>query len=186
MTARQIRGLGEDYVRHVMALAPQATRVTDKALGNFVHIGLIHLALPNARIIHSVRNAMDTCFSCFSKLFASELLYTYDFAELGRYYRSYDGLMMHWRSVLPKGAMLEVRYEDLVGDLESHARRILNYCGLDWDERCLSFHQTERPVRTASAVQVRRPIYKSSIERWRSYEAMLKPLREVLQVGEKV
>lgn len=186
MTARQIRGLGEDYVRHVMALAPQAARVTDKALGNFVHIGLIHLALPNARIIHSVRNAMDTCFSCFSKLFASELLYTYDFAELGRYYRSYDGLMTHWRSVLPKGAMLEVRYEDLVGDLESHARRILNYCGLDWDERCLSFHQTERPVRTASAVQVRRPIYKSSIERWRSYEAMLKPLREVLQAGEKV
>jgi tetratricopeptide (TPR) repeat protein len=185
MTAQQLRGLGEDYLHQVAALAPQAARITDKALGNFVHVGLIHLALPKARIIHAVRNAMDTCFSCFSKLFASELLYTYDFGELGRYYRSYDSLMRHWHSVLPKGTILEVRYEELVGDLETQARRIVDHCSVDWDERCLAFHQTERPVRTASAVQVRRPIYNSSVERWRPYEAMLRPLRELLEAEEK-
>jgi tetratricopeptide (TPR) repeat protein len=185
MSAAQLRSLGEDYVRQVTAMAPQAARVTDKALGNFVHVGLIHLALPKARIIHAARNAMDTCFSCFSKLFASELLYTYDFGELGRYYRSYDNLMSHWRQVLPKGAMLDVQYEDLVADLETQARRIVDYCGLDWDERCLSFHQTQRPVRTASAVQVRRPIYNSSVERWRPYETMLRPLRDELEIEDK-
>jgi hypothetical protein len=138
----QLRGLGEDYVHQVVALAPQAARITDKALGNFVHVGLIHSALPKARIIHAVRDALDTCFSCFSKLFASELLYTYDFGELGRYYRSYDKLMRHWHGVLPKGTILEVRYEELVADLETQATRIVDHCGLDWDERCLAFHQT--------------------------------------------
>lgn len=185
MTTQQLRSLGGDYVRQVTAMAPHSARVTDKAL-NFVYVGLIHLALPNARIIHSMRDAMDTCFSCFSKLFSSELPYTYDFGELGRYYRSYDELMGHWRMVLPEGALLEVRYEDLVGDLESQVRRILDYCGLEWAESCLSFHRTERPVRTASAVQVRQPIYKSSIERWRSYEAMLGPLRELLKGPQKL
>jgi hypothetical protein len=102
-------------------------------------------------------------------------------AELGRYYRSYQALMEHWRTILPQGAMLEVQYEEFVSDFAAQARRIVQYCGLDWDDRCLAFHQTERPVRTASATQVRQPIYQASVGRWRPYEAMLQPLITELQ-----
>ena len=150
--------------------------MSTKRLGTFVFAGLIHLALPKARIIHARRTAVDTCFSCFSKLFASELLYTYDLGELGRYYRSYERVMEHWRRVLPQGVMLEVQYEDLVADFESQARKIVEYCGLDWDDGCLAFHENQRPVRTASATQVRKPIYRTSVGRWRPYETMLRPL----------
>jgi len=182
MSVEQIRRIGEDYVNRVRALAPTAGRVVDKALGNFAFVGLIHLALPNARIIHACRDAVDTCLSCYSKLFTSELLYTYDFGELGRYHRSYETLMEHWRRLLPKGAMLDVQYEELVADLEPQARRIIDYCGLPWDDRCLSFHKTQRPVRTASTAQVRRPIYRTSVGRWRPYEAMLRPLLDELEL----
>lgn len=180
LPAEQLRRIGEHYLRRMTALAPKAERITDKALGNFVFAGLIHMSLPNAQIIHVSRTPADTCLSCFSKLFASELLYTYDLGELGRYYRSYAKLMEHWREVLPDGVMLEVQYEDLVGNFESHARRIVAFSGLDWDDRCLAFHQTQRPVRTASATQVRKPIYGTSVGRGRSYEAELGPLLEEL------
>jgi Sulfotransferase family len=143
---------------------------------NFFFAGLIHLALPNARIIHAVRDPVDTCMSCFSKLFSAEQGHTYDLAELGRYHRRYQALMAHWHHVLPKGRVLDVRYEDVVADLEGQARRILAHCGLDWDPSCLEFHRTERPVRTASASQVRRPIYQSAIGRWRAYADHLQPL----------
>ena len=175
LSAEQLRDIGAHYVRNVTARAPTAARITDKALGNFVYLGLVRLALPNARIIHIARDAADVCFSCFSKLFASELLYTYDLGELGRYYRSYETLMDHWRRVLPQAAMLEVRYEDLVADFELQARRIVAYCGLDWDDRCLAFYKTKRAVRTASAAQVRQPVYRTSVGRWRPYETMLQP-----------
>jgi tetratricopeptide (TPR) repeat protein len=181
LPAEQLRRIGEQYLRHMAALAPEADRITDKALGNFVFAGLIHLALPNARIIHACRNPVDTCLSCFSKLFAGELLYTYDLGELGRYYRSYAKLMEHWRQTLPDGVMIEVQYEDLVQNFETQARGIIKFCGLDWDDRCLAFHQTQRPVRTASATQVRKPIYGTSVGRWRSYEAVLGPLLEELR-----
>ncbi len=181
MTADQFRSLGEHYIRTVTAIAPGAERITDKALGNFVFIGLVRIALPNARIIHARRNPVDTCLSCFSKLFTSELLYTYDLGELGRYYKSYETLMEHWRAVLPQDAMLEVQYEDLVEDFEPHARRIIAYCGLEWDDRCLSFHKTQRPVRTASATQVRQPIYRTAVNRWRPYQNMLQPLLDELR-----
>ena len=138
--------------------------------------GLIHLALPNAAIIHTIRDPVDTCLSCFSKMFAEEQGHTYDLAELGRYYRHYQALMAHWHRVLPTGRILDVRYEDVVADLEGQARRIVAHCGLDWDPRCLAFHQTERPVLTASATQVRQPIYNSSIGRWRGYKEFLAPL----------
>ena len=176
MSTEQLRAIGEHYLGEVAGLAPKAKRIVDKALGNFVFAGLIHLALPNARIIHANRDPIDTCASCYSKLFASELLYTYDLAELGRYHRSYQTLMDHWRKILPRGRMLEVYYEDVVSDFETQARRIVDYCGLDWDDRCLAFHQTERPVRTASATQVRQPIYQTSVDRWRPYQTMLQPL----------
>jgi hypothetical protein len=141
--------------------------------------GFIHLALPNATIIHAVRNPADTCVSCYSLLFVDQK-YTYDLAELGRYHRHYQALMTHWHSVLPPGRIIDVHYEDLVGNLDSVAQRIVAHCGLPWDPRCLDFHRTERPVRTASATQVRRPIYGSSVGRWRRYEPFLAPLLATL------
>ncbi len=157
-------------------LANLEVRLTDKLPGNFLDIGLIRLILPNARIIHTVRDPIDTCVSCYSKLFASGQYFSYDLAELGRYYRCYDALMTHWRSVVPPGAILDVSYEDVVDDLEGQARRLIDYCGLPWDDRCLSFHTSSRPVKTASAVQVRQPLFRSSVQRWRKYEAGLGPL----------
>ena len=149
--------------------------------GNFSHVGLIRLILPNARIIHTMRDPVDTCVSCFSKLFGVTQAYSYNLAELGCFYRWYHELMEHWQSVLPAGAMLDVSYEDVVDNLEEQARRLIDYCGLPWDDRCLSFHETSRSIRTASAVQVRRPVYRSSVERWRRYEAYLQPLLAELE-----
>lgn len=179
-----VRRIGAEYLNRLAAFAPEGERVTDKMPSNFLYAGLIHLALPNAVIIHTVRNPLDTCISCFSKLFRpGEQSFTYDLGELGRYYVRYQRLMAHWRSVLPAGRMLDVHYEDVVGDLEGQARRILAHCGLPWDERCLAFHETERPVRTASAMQVRQPIYTGAVERWRVYEEFLDPLRSALGAG---
>jgi len=168
--------LGTIYLARIRALAPDAARITNKLPENFRLCGLIRLALPGARIIHTRRDPVDTCLSCFSQLFAGNLPYTYDLAELGRYYRGYDGLMAHWRAVLPAEALLEVQYESVVADLETEARRILAHCGLDWDPRCLDFHRTERPVRTASMSQVRQPLYQGSVGRARAYDGMLGPL----------
>jgi tetratricopeptide (TPR) repeat protein len=176
MSGQQFRQLGSNYIRRLTTVAPAARRITNKTPENFRFIGLIRLALPNARIIHARRDPMDTCLSCFSKLFAGNLPYTYDLAELGRYYRAYEALMAHWRSVAAQDVMLDVQYEDVVADLEGQARRIVAHCGLDWDARCLDFHLTERSVRTASATQVRQPIYSSSVGRWRAYEPFLFPL----------
>ena len=151
----------------------------------FSRSGLIRLILPNARIIHTMRNPVDTCVSCFSRLFTHGQAFSYDLAELGRYYRWYHELMAHWRSVLPAGAMLDVSYEEVVDNLEGQARRLIDYCGLPWDDRCLSFHQTSRPIETASNVQVRRPLYRSSVARWRRYEAYLQPLLAELEACRK-
>jgi len=175
-----LQRIGARYAQELKALAPGAARIVDKLPENFFFAGLIHLALPRARIIHIARDPADTCLSCYSKSFARGLGYTYDLGELGRFYRAYQNLMAHWRAVLPAGAMLEVQYETLVGDLEGEARRIVDYCGLDWDARCAAFHQTERGVHTASQFQVRQPIYKSAIGRWRAYREDLGPLFEAL------
>ena len=178
-----LRRFGGFYAARVRALAPQAKRIVDKLPANFRLVGLIRLALPNARIIHVRRDPLDTCFSCYSKLFSQNLDFTYDLGELGRYYKAYDKLMEHWRNVLPEGAMLEVQYEDLVSDFEPQARRLIAYCGLEWDDGCLSFHKTVRPVRTASAGQVRQPVFKTSIGRWRPYREHLRPLLDALGVS---
>jgi hypothetical protein len=176
LEAAPIRMIGAHYLAQIQALAPKASHITDKMPSNYYFAGLIHLALPNARIIHTMRDPVDTCISCFSKLFTAEQNHTYDLGELGRYYRRYQELMTHWRRVLPAGRILDVRYEDVVADLEGQARHMIAHCGLEWDPRCLAFHATERPVRTASATQVRRPIYRSAIGRWRVYEEFLAPL----------
>jgi tetratricopeptide (TPR) repeat protein len=172
----QLRQIGVRYVARLRELSPQAERIVNKLPSNFMHAGLIQLALPNATIIHTVRDPRDTCVSAYSKLFTEEQNHTYDLAELGRYYASYHALMAHWHRVLPAGRILDVQYEAVVADLEGQARRLIAHCGLDWDSRCLTFHQTDRPVRTASAIQVRQPIYDSSIGRWRVYEPFLGPL----------
>jgi tetratricopeptide (TPR) repeat protein len=176
LSGKELRRIGEQYVQAATHLAPGAERITDKMPGNFSLAGLIHLVLPNARIVHACRDARDTAFSCFSLLFSGTLEYTYDLAELGRYYGAYLKLMAHWREVLPESTILDVQYEDVISDLETQARRIIAHCGLEWDDACLSFYKTERSVRTASAIQVRQPIYQSSIGRWRLHEQELQPL----------
>jgi tetratricopeptide (TPR) repeat protein len=169
-----------EYAAGLRRRAPDAIHITDKMPANFLAVGLIHLMLPNAKIIHVNRNPVDTCLSCFTKPFNHGHAYSYDLAELGRYYADYARLMAHWRQVLPEGVFLEVRYEELVTDNEAQARRLIAYCGLEWNDACLKSHETKRSVRTASVTQVRQPIYTSSIERWRKYEPYLKPLLDEL------
>jgi len=172
--------LGRTYISELNKYSEVATRTTDKMPANFRFLGLIHLALPNAKIIHIQRNPIDTCLSGFSKSFRTGQHQSYDLKELGQYYTDYHELMAHWRVVLPKGSFYDVQYEDLVADTEKQARQLIEYCGLPWDDTCLNFHKTERSVKTASVTQVRKPIYTSSVERWRAYEQHLGPLFEGL------
>jgi tetratricopeptide (TPR) repeat protein len=168
--------LGQAYLACLPNPPNGKSRVTDKQLGNFAYVGLIRLILPNAKIIHVVRNPADTCVSCFATLFSVGQEFSYDLAELGRYYRYYSTLMTHWHSVLPPEAMLDVCYEDLVRDFEQQARRLIAYCDLPWADSCLRFHKTVRPIATASAVQVRQPLFRSSLKRWLRFENFLEPL----------
>jgi tetratricopeptide (TPR) repeat protein len=178
-----LRQIGDEYLAAIATIAPNdALRVTDKMPDNFRAVGLIALALPNAAIIHARRDPLETCLSCFSISFADRTLaWTYDLNELGRYYRAYDALMDYWQQALPPGKMLDVEYESVVDDLEGQARRIVAFCGLDWDDRCLSFYETKRPVRTASVAQVRQPIYRSSLKRAEKYGDLLQPLIDQLR-----
>ena len=182
LTADALRSLGSGYVAALTAAGPSAERIVDKMPSNFLYAGLIYLALPNARIIHARRDPIDTCWSCFSLLFAGNQPHTYDLGELGRYYRAYEALMAHWRSVLPPGVMLEIAYEDLVDDVENSARAMLTHCGLDWEEACLNFHETRRPVQTASSLQVRQPIYRGSVGRASAYRHLLQELVQTLKI----
>jgi tetratricopeptide (TPR) repeat protein len=167
---------GDDYLQAIFRIAPDAAHVSDKMPHNFTAVGLIHLMLPNAKIIHIKRHPVDTCISCLTTMFAAGLPWSNDLTELGRHYSDYARLMAHWKRVLPEGAFLEVQYEDLVQDTEGQARRIIEYCGLDWEEGCLEFYKNKRVVGTASMTQATRPIYKSSVERWRKYQPYLGPL----------
>ncbi|MDO8262574.1 MAG: tetratricopeptide repeat protein [Gallionella sp.] len=171
---------GAEYVASLKQRAPRAKRITDKMPANFFAVPLIHLLLPNAKIIHVNRNPVDTCLSCFTRLFNRKQEHTYDLAELGRYYADYARLMDHWRRVLPGDAFLDINYEGIVADQEGQARRMLDYCALPWNPACLEFHKTKRQVRTASVTQVRQPIYTTSVERWRKYEKFLGPLLDEL------
>ena len=183
MNDEDFRELGARYLAEITRLAPDAVHITDKLPGNFIFAGLIHLALPNAPIIHTIRDPVDTCLSGFSKLFTEGQYHSYDLAELGRYHTHYQALMTHWHHVLPPGRILDVRYEDVVADLEGQARRIIAHCGLDWDQRCLAFYQTERPILTPSAAQVRQPIYNTAVGRWRVHKEALRPLLTELGIA---
>lgn len=180
----EFAGIGEDYVRRLSARAPGTAHVVDKLPTNFHFLGLIHLALPDAKIVHLRRNALDTCVSCFSKMFAAPLNHTYDLGELGRYWRAYDALMAHWRRVLPADAFLDVEYERLTRDLEGEAQRIFAFCGLSFEAAALAFERKAGAVRTASSYQVRQPLTSASVERWRHYERYLGPLIAALEGSE--
>lgn len=180
ITRAELKIMGEQYVAGLQDRAPLAKRITDKMPANYNCLGLIHLMLPNAKIIHVKRNPVDTCLSCFTRLFNKSQYQSYDLKELGRYYCNYSRIMDHWHEVLPRGSFYEVQYEDLVTDTEEQAKALLAYCGLGWDARCLAFHKTERNIRTASIAQVRQPIYQTSIARWRNYEKYLADLLAAL------
>ena len=137
---------------------------------------LITAQVPNAKIIHVKRNPVDTCVSAFTRLFNKSQHQSYDLSELGRYYRDYLSIMAHWRSVLPADAFYEIEYEQLVANQEEESKKLIAYCGLEWSDACLNPHKTERNVKTASVIQVRQPVYTSSVERWRVYEPFLGPL----------
>ena len=173
--------LAKGYLDQLLALpgADGKTRIIDKLPGNFLMLGLIALLFPAARVIHCRRDPLDTCLSVFAQKFTGHHPYANDLSEIGNYYREYERLMAHWRSVLPI-PMLEVDYEDVVADLPGSARQLVGFCGLAWDERCLAFHENQRPVRTASAWQVRQPLYRHAVGRWRHYEAHLAPLKKAL------
>ena len=177
---QQVHLLGVQYLAGLRTLAPNATRIIDKTPGNFRFAGLISESLPGARMVHVRRDPLDTCMSCFATRFASGQNFSYDLAELGRYYRAYAILMEHWRRTLPVGRMLEIDYEVLVVDTEGQTRRILEHCGLDWHPACRDFFRTRRPVRTASVAQVRQPIFHSSVGRAGAYREFLGPLIEAL------
>ncbi len=175
----QFEKLGKYYIDDTRIHRGNAPYFVDKMPNNFRHIGLIHLLLPNAKIIDARRHPMGCCFSGFKQLFAEGQEFTYGLEEIGNYYRRYVELMDHWDKVLP-GKVLRVQYEDVVADLECQVRRILAYCGLEFEEACISFHKTERAIRTPSAEQVRQPIYKAGVDHWRRFEAYLEPLKEAL------
>jgi tetratricopeptide (TPR) repeat protein len=188
LTAEDVAALGANYVRQMNHLAtvkhPDADpakvrRLTDKMPGNYLYLGLIHLALPNARFIHTRRNPIETCLSCFRINFEN-LPYTNDLGELGRYYSRYASLMEFWKARLPDAPVLDVEYETLVEDFEAQARRIIAHCGLEWDPACLSFQDVKRPVRTSSIKQVRQPLYRTSLRTWRPSLEQLKPLLDGL------
>ncbi len=179
--AEGFRRVGAHYLASLPAPSPDRLRTTDKMPPNFRFVAPIHLTFPQAKIIHVRRDPRDTCLSCYTTNFDEGLFYSYDLAELGRYYRAYASHMAHARALLPADAFLEIEYEQLVTDFERSARRIVAHSGLAWDSACLEFWRAKRVVRTASVVQVRRPLFASSLGRWRAYERELRPLLEALR-----
>jgi tetratricopeptide (TPR) repeat protein len=171
--------LGEKYIGETRLYRTDRSYFIDKMPNNFRHVGLIHLLLPNAKIIDARREPMACCFSNFKQLFASGQEFTYGIEDIARYYRTYLDLMQHWDDVLP-GRVLRVWHEDVVEDLEGNVRRILKFCGLEFEPACIEFHKTERSVRTASSEQVRQPIFREGLDQWRNYEPWLDPLKDAL------
>jgi Flp pilus assembly protein TadD len=179
LDAATARALAEQHLERLRQRGGQASRVVDKLPFNFMHLGFIAALFSKARIIHCRRNPVDTCLSSFFQNFTDPHPFAFDLRHLGQYYREYERLMAHWVKVLPL-PIFELQYEELTADQEAVSKRLIAFCGLDWDERCLRFNETERPVRTASTLQVRQPMYRTSVGRWKHYEAHLRPLLEAL------
>ncbi|MGA7712217.1 MAG: sulfotransferase, partial [Rhizomicrobium sp.] len=172
--------VGRDYCRSINGLMPGYEHLLDKTPRNSIHLGMILTALPNAKIIHLRRHPVDLCYAMYKTLFGEGGFFSYDLNDIGRYYLAYLRLLDHWRRLLP-GRFLDVDYEDVVNNQEEVSRRMIAFCGLDWEDSCLSFEKNKFPAMTASAVQVRQPIYKSSIALWRHYESELEPLIRLLK-----
>ena len=179
LTQAAFRRLGEAYLADTEVYRAGRPRFIDKMPNNFRHIGLIHLMLPNARIIDARREPMACCFSNLKQLFAQGQEFTYSVEDIARYYRSYLELMDHWDAALP-GRVLRVHHEDVVDDLERSVRRMLAFCGLEFEPACVEFHKTRRSVRTPSSEQVRQPIFREGLDQWRAFEPWLEPLKTAL------
>jgi hypothetical protein len=164
------------YLAHLTSLSSTALRVVDKMPANFMNLGSIHAAFPNARIIHMRRHPIDTCLSIYFQYFSSTHPYANDLENLAHYYGEYVRITDHWRAMLPPTTLLEVPYESLVEDQEGWSRRMVEFIGLPWDPRCLDFHQTQRAVITTSKWQVRQKIHTASAGRWRNYQPFVGPL----------
>jgi hypothetical protein len=171
--------LAKEYLQVLEAKSGEALRVVDKAPVNSDYLGVIHSVFPNARFIYMQRDPIDTCLSCYFQKFVLSLNFTMDLSDLADYYRQHQRLMAHWHAVLPQGTILEVPYEELIADQAAWTRRILDFLDLEWDNRVLDFHNTQRAVVTASFWQVRQKIYKSSVRRWRNYEKFVGPLLDL-------
>jgi Flp pilus assembly protein TadD len=171
------KNLAHAYLRVLAGHSARAQRIVDKAPVNSDYLGVIHSVFPRAHIIYMQRDPIDTCLSCYFQQFSALLNYTMDLSDLAHYYREHQRLMKHWRAVLPPGSILEVPYEELVANQEAWTRKILEFVGLEWDERCLEFHKTKRSVVTASSWQVRQKIYSNSVGRWRNYDEFVGPLK---------
>jgi hypothetical protein len=179
LTPADCARLGEKYLADTQMYRSGRAHFIDKMPNNFRHVGLIHLMLPNAKIIDARREPLACCFSNLKQLFAQGQEFTYSVDDIARYYRTYLELMRHWDEVLP-GRVLRVEHEDVVEDLEGNVRRLLDFCGLAFEPACVEFHKTVRAVRTASSEQVRQPIFKDGLEQWKKYEPWLGPLKEAL------
>jgi tetratricopeptide (TPR) repeat protein len=171
--------LAEDCLRDLEARSGDALRIVDKSPLNSDYLGVIHSVFPSARIIYMQRDPIDACLSCYFQKFDVELNFTMDLSDLAHYFRQHQRLMAHWRAVLPPGTILDVPYAELVADQEGWTRKVLAFLGLEWNQRCLDFHRTERPIVTASAWQVRQKLYQGSVARWRQYEKFIGPLLEL-------
>ncbi len=181
-TMLDFHALGKSYIDDTRPRTGHTPRFTDKMPINFLYLGIIAKALPNARIIHLTRNPMDACWSNFKQFFGDLYEYSYDLTDTARYYVLYHRLMTHWRDVLP-GRFIDLAYEDLIADPEKEIRRMLQYCELPWQPSCLDFHHSREAVTTASSVQVRQPIYASSVQRWKHLEHRLMPAKDVLDAA---
>ena len=175
------RAMANAYLQQIRAKSPRALYITDKMPANFFYIGFIYLMFPRARIIHAMRDPMDSCLSCFSRLFNETMDFAYNLQTLGNYYVRYRQLMQHWQRVVPADNILEVHYEDIVADVESQTRRMLEYIDLPWDDACLAFYENKRLVKTASVAQVRQPIYSTSVARWQHFSKHLDPLMDIVE-----
>ena len=174
-----LAGMGKSYIKEMRKIAADARYITDKMPYNFLRVGVIKSILPKAKVVHCVRDPMDNCWSIFKNDFRGMHGYAYDLAELGQYYTLYRDLMLHWEKTLP-GFMYTLNYEEMVADQENQTRKLLDFCGLPWDEACMAFHKTRRGVSTVSLAQVRKPLYRDSVALWKRYEKDLEPLRKVI------
>jgi hypothetical protein len=179
LSAEDFLKRAEQYLAGAQVYRTNKPFFIDKMPNNFRHLGLVRVMLPHAKIIDARREPIACCFSNLKQLFARGQEFTYSIDDIARYYRTYLDLMRHWDAVLP-GGVLRVQHEDVVNDLEGNVRRILDFCGLDFDPRCIEFHKTARSVRTASSEQVRQPIYRESLEQWKHFEPWLEPLKAAL------